>query len=96
MARFASYVEVLVAHLRSSPYSMLRKRERERERADVDATGVNYGVNFSSSSWSKSACIPETGITRIIDADYCFLAEAWFPHGWLKFSGSPDIPTMIG
>jgi hypothetical protein len=55
MARFASYVEVLVAHLRSSPYDILSIKERERERADVDVTGVSYGVNISSSSWSMSA-----------------------------------------
>lgn len=37
--------------------------ERYEDESDV-ATGVNYGVD-SSSSWSKSICSLKTGITRI-------------------------------
>jgi hypothetical protein len=42
---------------------MLQPRLGERYDSDV-ATAMNYGVDGSSTSWSKSICNPGTGITK--------------------------------
>ena len=38
--------------------------DAKKERKDDIATSMNYGIS-SSSSWSKSICNPEMGITKI-------------------------------
>ena len=54
-------------------WSEREKDERKQDSSDA-ATGVNYNV-ASFSSWSKSICNSETGISKIraTSKDYCLL-----------------------
>ena len=63
--------------------------KKGRDNSDVDIIGANYGV-ASSSSWSKSICNPETGITKSNDDDFMLTIMADEPFYVQGFSPSFD------
>lgn len=75
--------------------STAEELKKGRDNSDVDIIGANYDGVASSSSWSKSICNPETGITKFINDDDFMLNSIMADETFDVQGFSPFLDNLV-